>query len=193
MAERSKRNNETSSCLDLQIANKTATSGQSSAEKQKIKGSRKKLSRSRDGKNRITATLEDSTLGHSRTEQNSLMTFRPSKVYTTQAKARQRTTRGSSKSQEGRMRSNRMNCGNLSKSIQDHEPKGYEKATVSFVSKHLMPPGQSKPADSAAQQNSQMFKHLKNATMAGSNGDIFKATPSTSASNKKLYQKLLVK
>ena len=70
-----------------------------------------------------------------------------------------------------------MNCGNLSKSIQDHEPRGYEKTTVSFVSKHI--PGKVEPI---AKSNSQMFKHLKNTTMGG-NGDFFK----TSVSNKKLY------
>ena len=61
----------------------------------------------------------------------------------TQAKARQRTARGNSRSQEGggrsNIRSSRMNCGNLSRSIQDHEPKNYEKTTVSFVSKYIEP------------------------------------------------------
>ena len=67
-----------------------------------------------------------------------------------------------------------MNCGNLSRSIQDHEQKNYEKNTVSFVSKHI--------EDQKASQAPSIFKHLKNAAMGGSD-DFFKN--STSVANKK--------
>ena len=82
-----------------------------------------------------------------------------------------------------------MNCGNLSRSIQDHQPKNYEKTTACYVSKYL-PTGKEKRQVGSSQ--SQLFKHLKNSAMAGS-GDFFNRNLDTSTSNKQRYQKFLVK
>ena len=78
-----------------------------------------------------------------------------------------------------------MNCGNLSRAIQDHKQKSYEKTTVSFVSKHIS--DQNKSQATTEVSGSNIYKHLKNSSMAGS-GDFFRnAGNSTSISNKKQY------
>ena len=78
-----------------------------------------------------------------------------------------------------------MNCGNLSRAIQDHKQKNYEKNTVSFVSKHISDPNKSQATTEASGSN--IFKHLKNSSMGGG-GDFFRnAGTSTSISNKKQY------
>jgi len=52
---------------------------------------------------------------------------------TTQARTKARATRLRSRSAD----KNRLNCGNLSRSIQDQKPKSYEKTTASYVSKFI--------------------------------------------------------
>ena len=114
----------------------------------------------------------------------SLVSFKPGHVLMTQAKGRRNKARAASRSQDGGLR---MNCGNLSLSIQDQKPKGYEKTTVSYVSKVISNEAGKKSAGSSRD----LFKHLKNTTMGG-NGDFFRGS-GTSLSNKKQYKKLLVK
>ena len=120
MADRMKTDN--SSCIDF-----NHTAAQTPINISIMKKTKDKRSRSRSN----PIKTPNFSLGHSKIEQSSLMSLRPSQVYTTQAKARQPTNRMSSKSADR----NRMNCGNLSRSIQDLKPKCYEKTTVSFVSK----------------------------------------------------------
>ena len=109
-------------------------------------------------------------------------------MYTTLAKSR--SSKGGIKPRSTRQGTSSSYGNTLSRSIQDQEPKSYEKTTVSFVSKFVDP-----GADKAkkAGNNSELFKHLKNAAMGGS-GDIFRGGSGsvsgglhTSASNRKQY------
>ena len=104
----------------------------------------------------------------------SQLTFRPSKVRTTLAKTAKGKKRSVSRSRE------RTRAGNLSKSIMDPEPKNYEKTTVSFVSKLDV---------DKAPNTKEIFKHLRNQAMGGSQ-DFFRATSGNSrAKASKLYAK----
>ena len=119
-------------------------------------------------------------------DQSSLISFRPVSMHMTKARTtKAMNNRATSRSHDGA----RMNCGygNLSRSIQDSKPKGYEKATVAFVSKVM--PSDANSQKNASQTTKDLFKHLKNATMGG-NGDFFapsKHGSGTSLSNRKQY------
>ena len=101
-----------------------------------------------------------------------LISFRPSKVITTQAKSKKKRSRSRSNS-----------AGALSKSIKNYKPKHYEGTTACYTSKVNKSSSLSK-GKSQSSKSTNMFQKLKNISMGGSR-EFFNAQLNNTTAKKK--------